>query len=196
MDNREPGWLEYMLSSSFYPNRPRDVKLIQTHLSWVFLAGDRVYKVKKPVDFGFLDFTSLNKRRFFCNEEIRLNQRLCPDIYLGTASITREEGGSFCLNGRGETVEWAVEMKRMPDNGLMSVLIGNDEVGIRDIAGIVGILAPFYSRARAGKDKLYLGGLDVVGKNCEENFTQTEEFTDRVFPRSDFELIRGYSCPC
>ncbi len=82
-----------------YPHNPKSVELVQTQISFVFLAGDYVYKVKKPVDFGFLDFTTLEKRRFYCNQEVALNRRLCPNIYLGVAGITKK-GRSF--TGRGQ----------------------------------------------------------------------------------------------
>ena len=73
-----------------YPHNPKTIEIVQTQISFVFLAGDYVYKVKKPVDFGFLDFTTLEKRRFFCNQEVVLNKRLCPDIYLCVAPITHD----------------------------------------------------------------------------------------------------------
>ncbi|RUM90607.1 MAG: aminoglycoside phosphotransferase [Thermodesulfatator sp.] len=192
MENK-PQWLDAMLDPSFYPGGPDDVKLIQTHLSWVFLAGQLVYKIKKPVNFGFLDFTTLEKRHFFCNEEIRLNKRLCPEIYKGTVPINKQEDGGFCLGGPGETVEWAVEMKRMPDDGLMSVLIERDEVTETDILGIERLLVPFYEKAVAPRDKVYLGGIDTVRENCEENFEQIREFVGRALSEQVNNQIISYT---
>lgn len=195
MDIKGPPWLKSLLDPRSYPN-PKNidsVKLIQTHLSWVFLAGDRVYKIKKPVDFGFLDFTTLEKRKFFCSEEIRLNKRLCPKIYEDVVPITQEENGSYRVEGSGEVVEWAVKMKRMPEEGIMSSLISKDEITKADIEGISDILVPFYKGARASEDKIYLGSIDVVRENCEENFTQTEDFVDKVISSSDFKFIRDYT---
>ena len=188
-----PEWLSAMKEPSFYPHSPGEVKLLQTHLSWVFLAGPLVYKVKKPVDFGFLDFTTLEKRKFFCNEEIRLNKRLCPEIYIGTAAINRNENGTFCLNGPGEVVEWAVEMKRMPDNGLMSALIQRDEITQEDILGIERLLVPFYQEARAPQEKLYLGGLETVRENCEENFDQIKDFVGKALSEEENSQIISYT---
>ncbi len=192
MENTNPPWLQDLLNPESYPNRPDNIKVLQTHLSWVFLAGDLVFKIKKPVDFGFLDFTTLEKRKFFCHEEIRLNRRLCPDIYLAVVPITRE-GQTFRVEGKGEPVEWAVKMKKMPDNGLMSVLINRDEITKRDVDGISQILAPFYKSSKAKEDKLYLGSIDIVRENCEENFTQTEEFINKVFEKETYEKIKGYT---
>ncbi len=189
----EPLWLESMKRPSFYPHKPQRVDLIQTHLSWVFLAGDLVFKVKKPVDFGFLDFTSLEKRHFFCNEEIRLNRRLCPEIYLGIVPITKGKDGDFALSGTGEIVEWAVEMKRMPDDGLMSLLIERDEITSRDLDGIKDILVPFYRQAKAPEGKLFLGGIETVQHNCEENFTQIIDFVGTALSEDMNEQIIGYT---
>jgi hypothetical protein len=85
---RLPSHIEALLSPSTYPNPDDHVDLIQTHISYVFLAGDNVYKVKKPVDMGFLDYTTLEKRRLYCQEEVRLNRRLCNDAYLGVVTVT------------------------------------------------------------------------------------------------------------
>ncbi len=192
MENINPDWLESLLSPQAYSHHPQKIELIQTHLSWVFLADELVYKVKKPVDFGFLNFTTLDRRQFFCNEEIRLNKRLCPDIYLSVVPITKEDDG-FKVEGQGQVVEWAVKMKRMPDGGLMSALIKKDEIVKRDMDNICNILVPFYEEARAPEDKIWLGGIDVVRENCTENFTQTEEFIGKAISKEDFEKIVDYT---
>jgi uncharacterized protein len=87
--------LETMMSTNFYPHQPAGVELVQTHISYVFIAGDIVYKIKKPVNFGFLDFTSLEKRKFYCEEELRLNKRLAPSIYLDVIPIARTPQAIF-----------------------------------------------------------------------------------------------------
>src|SRR5215475_506624 len=96
-----------------YPIVPPSVEVHQTHISLVFLAGEFAYKVKKPVNFGFLDFSTLDKRRQFCNEEVRLNRRLAPTVYLGVVPVT-ERGGRLRFEGEGEPVEWALKMVRLP----------------------------------------------------------------------------------
>ena len=116
-----PPLIRAMLSPSFYPHRPKRVKLLQTHISYVFLTGELVYKVKKPVDFGFLDFTTLEKRRHFSEEELRLNRRLSPEIYLEVTEI-KEEDGRFSLGGEGETVEVVVVMKQLPASRNLSLI--------------------------------------------------------------------------
>ncbi|MCW8845832.1 MAG: hypothetical protein OQK99_08355, partial [Gammaproteobacteria bacterium] len=90
-------------------------ELLETHISWIILAGSYAYKIKKPVNFGFLDFSSLESREWFCHEEIRLNRRLAPDLYLNVVSITGSDSGPQ-LNGDGEVLEHAVRMRRFPQS--------------------------------------------------------------------------------
>ncbi len=193
MATKNPEWLPSLLDPKTYPHETNEIKLIQTHLSWVFLAGEFVYKIKKPVDFGFLDFTTLDKRHFFCKEEIRLNKRLCPDIYLGVVPITKRSKNEFSIGENGEVVEWAVRMKRMPEEGIMSCLINRDEITKKDIDAISNILVPFYNKAKAREDKVFLGGIDVVRENCEENFAQTKDFIGNLVKERDYEFIVKYT---
>ncbi|MDD4338923.1 MAG: hypothetical protein PHV00_04500, partial [Syntrophales bacterium] len=109
-----PQLVAAMSRPEFYPDRPDAVELVQTHISLIFLAGDTVYKVKKAVDFGFLDFTTLAKRRHYCNEELRLNRRLAPQAYLEVVAVTADPNGEPRLGGAGPVVEYAVKMRRLP----------------------------------------------------------------------------------
>ena len=98
--------LEYLKKPDFYNHNVKSVKIIQTHISYLFLTGNYVYKIKKPVYYGFLDFSTLEKRKYFCEEELRLNQRLCPDLYIEVLPITRDND-NLKLNGNGKVVEYA-----------------------------------------------------------------------------------------
>ena len=92
--------IKSLLKADAYPEAVSSVEMIQTHVSWIFLAGDTVYKIKKPVNFGFLNFSTIDRRRFYCHEEVRLNSRLCPDIYLGVVEVRETPGGAtFFGNG-------------------------------------------------------------------------------------------------
>src|SRR5262249_12052024 len=101
-----------------YPGRVDGVVVRQTHISVVFLAGDHAYKIKKPVEMGFLDIRTLEERRHFCDEEVRLNRRLAPSVYLGVVPVTRQDG-VLTMEGTGEVVEWAVKMRRLPDEATL-----------------------------------------------------------------------------
>ncbi len=103
--------VEALMKPEGYGENPGHIELVQTHISYVFLTAKYVYKVKKAVNFGFLDFTTLEKRRFFCEKELVLNRRLCADMYLEVAPINKAE--TIKIWGKGETVEYALKMKRM-----------------------------------------------------------------------------------
>lgn len=105
-----------------YPGSVESVSVCHTHISVVFLAGDHVYKLKKPVNFGFLDFSTLEKRKHFCEEEVRLNRRLAAEVYEGVVAVTQSEG-RLQWEGKGEVVEWGVKMKRLPDWARLSELL-------------------------------------------------------------------------
>ena len=106
--------IEALSDPAAYPYTVETVEVRQTHISAVFLAGPFAYKVKKPVNLGFLDFTTLEKRRHFCEEEVRLNRRLAAPVYLGVVPVVKNERG-LQFEEKGEIVEWAVKMQRLPD---------------------------------------------------------------------------------
>jgi aminoglycoside phosphotransferase family enzyme len=110
--------IEVLSDPAAYPDPVGEVEVRQTHISAVFLAGPHVYKGKKPVEFGFLDFGTLAKRRHYCEEEVRLNRRLAPEVYLGVVPVTRS-GRRIRVEGDGEVVEWAVKMRRLPDDATL-----------------------------------------------------------------------------
>ena len=124
----EPALLQRLLTPAAYPHPVTSVRLIETHISWVFLTGDYVYKVKKPVNFGFLDFSSLERRRHFCEEEVRLNQRFAPTLYLDAVPIVGPPAAARILNasdvcGAGEPIEWAVRLKQFDEAGRLDRLL-------------------------------------------------------------------------
>ncbi len=194
--SQQPMWMETLLDTAIFEKftgtHVEKVELVQTHISWVFLAGDRVFKIKKPVDFGFLDFSTLEKRHEFCNAELRLNRRLCPDIYLDVIPLVRTEAG-FALNQDGEVCEWVLVMKRMPQEGLMNRLLEQDEVTGRNIDMIVEKLVPFYDAAASGPEVQEMGSVETITHNTEENFEQTQAFVDDIIPKDTFEAIASYT---
>jgi aminoglycoside phosphotransferase family enzyme len=144
-----PDFIRALLRPEVYPQAAAEVRLVQTHISYVLLAGDFVYKIKKPVNFGFLDFTSLDKRRFFCEREVELNRRLCPELYLGVVAVTREDG-HYTLDGPGEVVDFAVKMARLDEAQMMGRVIAAGQLTAAALERIVDILVPFYAKAAGG----------------------------------------------
>lgn len=175
----------------FYPHRPAAVEVIQTHISWVFLAGEYVYKVKKPVDLGFLDFRTLARRRHFCEEEVRLNRRLAPDTYLDVVNVTRGPEG-FRLGGRGRTVEFAVWMRRLPAERMLDRLVA---AGVADAAlmeDIGRVVADFHAAAEHGPPIARFGRRETIRRNWEENFAQTRRFPPDVLPPATRASVQAY----
>src|SRR5690606_676181 len=118
-----PPHIEALQRPDAYPHAPEDVELVQTHISYVFLAGDQVFKLKKAVDFGFANFIDVQSRKHACEAEVRLNRRGCPgSIYLGVVTVTRD-GDTYRIGGDGEVVDYAVHMKRLPADRMMDKLL-------------------------------------------------------------------------
>ncbi|MEN8256565.1 MAG: hypothetical protein ABFS09_01745 [Thermodesulfobacteriota bacterium] len=188
-----PAFITFFQDPGHYDHPVSDVTLVQTHISFVLIAGDFVYKIKKPVDFGFLDFTTLEKRKHFCEQELLLNRRLCPDIYLDTVAITRTDSG-FTFGGSGEVVEYGVKMKKMPLEGMMADVIEAGGINRATIDQIVDTLVPFYEKAACGPEIQKFGSADSVAVNVLENFEQTEGFIDQgALTKSQFEAIKAYA---
>ncbi len=136
--------LRFLSDPATYPDAKGDVEAIETHMSWVFLTRDRVYKLKKPVKYPFLDFRTLEKRKRDVEDEIRLNGRLSPDVYLGMRTLRQAADGGLSLDGRGTIVDWLVEMRRLPEDRTLEALMANDKVTRADIDRVVEVLSEFY----------------------------------------------------
>lgn len=184
--------VELMSRPDFYPHRPQTVELVQTHISWVFIAGDDVYKVKKPVNFGFLDFTTLEKRKFYCEEELRLNRRLAPSIYLDVLPITRDRLGRLSFGEEEDIVDYAVHMKRLPLDRMLKVLLARDEMTDGTMEAVAGKIAQFHRTAQTGGAIDEMGTIRTIRHNNEENFAQTEKYIDVTIPAYQHSFIREY----
>jgi len=179
-----------LLNPQIYPDRPHRIEFKETHISLLFFTENHVYKVKKPVDFGFLDFTSLEKRKFFCEREVVLNRRLSPAIYLGVVPITKE-GSRILLEGKGEAVEYAVKMKRIPEEKLMDRLLEKGQVTPGMIGALSETLVKFYSAAETSDLIKSFAKPDRVKQDTDENFEQTEKYIDVTLSREIYEEVRG-----
>jgi aminoglycoside phosphotransferase family enzyme/predicted kinase len=148
------------------------VELRETHISWVFLHKHTVFKVKKPVSFGFLDFTDLESRRAACEAEVTLNARLAPNVYLGVVPVTRDELGAHQIRGRGAVVDWAVQMRRLPDAVRADVRLEANQLEWRELESLAVCLARFHAAAPGGEHIDPYGRVESVAKNVRENFAQ------------------------
>jgi aminoglycoside phosphotransferase family enzyme len=180
--------VDALMKPEGYEENPGSIELVQTHISLVFLTRRFVYKVKKAVNLGFLDFTTLEKRRFFCEKELELNRRLCRDMYLEVVPINK--GYAIKIKGEGETVEYAVKMKRMPQEKMMSKLLEKNQVDDTLVDRIAKIIAEFHSKAQTDSRISEFGSVETIETNWKENFKQTEPYVGKTISLEDFKLIR------
>ena len=200
--------IEDLLKPEAYPRKPQKIELIQTQMSFIFLTGGYVYKVKKPVNLGYLDYTTLEKRRFFCRQELELNRRLCPDVYLAVVPITmslrgasepkprakrRGRGNLICVEGEGKAIEYAVKMRQLPQERMMDVLLHRGKLTEEMIAKVAEKLVRFHQKAETNSKIAAFGKLDTIRQNCEENFLQTEKYISVSIPATKYEQIKSYT---
>ena len=178
-----------LMNPAIYPDRPERVEFTETHISLVFLTGRYAYKVKKPVDFGFLDFTTLKKRRYFCQLELVLNRRLSRDIYLDVVEI-RQKGEQIILNGAGRTIEYAVQMKQISEELLMDRLLDRGLVTPDMVAQVAEVLGDFYENAETNERIKSFARPDRVRQDTDENFDQTEKYIGITVSEVQFREIR------
>lgn len=158
-----------------YPHVAGAVELIETHISWVFLAGEFAYKIKKPVNLGFLDFSTLDKRRFYCEEELRLNRRTAAELYLAVVPITAGSGG-VRVDGPGEPIEYALKMRRFPQEALADSLARHRELRAAHADAIAAAIAAFHAAIPAAAPGADYGSPERVAAPALANFEQLGRF--------------------
>src|SRR5262245_27197326 len=205
-----PQLIEAMSSPAAYPYPVEGVEVRQTHISVVFLAGAFVYKIKKPVRFDFLDFSTLERRRHFCEEEVRLNRRLAPDVYLGVVPVVTA-GSVVKVEGNGEVVEWAVKMERLPESATFRDKVRRGELPAELVEALARRIAAFHRDADAGPDRAALARFEAIRRNLLDIYDDaaaqvgttvsgtvharlrqlTEESLARLRPLIDARVARG-----
>jgi aminoglycoside phosphotransferase family enzyme/predicted kinase len=164
------------------------VNLVTTHISWVFVTDHDVWKLKRPVDYGFVNYTTLDRRRHFCHEEVRLNRRLAPDVYLGVVPV-RLSGGRHSFGPHGTVVDYAVRMRRLPDTVSAEGLLRDGTLTHERLAALSERLAAFYAAAAS---EPRWGSLDVLRANVEENFAQVQPFVGRLVEPETFSVVKNW----
>ncbi len=192
-EHNNPGYIDFLLDPRSYPHPVKEVELVQTHISYVLIAGNYVYKFKKPVDFGFLDFSTLDKRGYYCQQELILNRRLCPDIYLDRVAVHRNSRG-FCLDGGEDPIEYGVKMARMDERRMMGRVIAAGALKKSHLDAIVDTLVPFYEAAAVNEQIRSYGRPEAVAVNVLENFEQTASYVGgAALSAEQFDRIRTYA---
>lgn len=181
--------IEKLSQPQAYPHPVDRVVVIQTHISVVFLAGEYAYKVRKPVRLGFVDFSTLDRRRHDCDEEVRLNRRLAADVYLGVVGIGETVDG-LRVDGPEPAVEWAVQMRRLPVGVTLLDRLIRGELTAADVERVAEFVAAFHRRAEGGPAVAEFGRLEVVAANARANFTEAEPEVGTTVERGVFTRLR------
>ncbi|KMY67901.1 hypothetical protein AAU61_08605 [Desulfocarbo indianensis] len=179
-----------------YPHAVGAVEHVQTHISHVFLTGSHAYKLKKPLNLGFLDFSTLEARTHFCREELRLNRRLAPEVYLAVLGLVSREGDYRLvpLEEAGENlIEPVLQMRQMDRARQMDRLLGEGRVEQDQVRELARLLADFYQKAQRGREVAHFGRPAQIRFNVEENFSQTEDYQEVTISQPRWRAIRDYS---
>lgn len=169
-----------------------EIAVVETHISWLFLTGEFAYKLKKPVNLGFLDFSTLERRRHFCHEELRLNRRLCPDLYLDVFPVTESARG-IRIGGEGEAVDYVIRMAQFDRSFELDRLLRNDELTTSQIDEAAAVIAAFHAETPRADPAAKFGTPEVILKPMLDNLDLTEEVARTIVERSDIEKIRHWT---
>jgi hypothetical protein len=189
-DTLLPDLIQQMMQPEFYPHPVAEpIQLIQTHVSYVLLTGEYAYKVKKPVNFGFLDFSTLEKRHHFCQEELRLNQRGAAELYLDVLPIT-QTGDKYTLKGTGEPVEYLVKMRQFPEGSLFSDLFDQGNLTEKLLERLAQVLAKFHAKGEINDYIRSFGQVSQIRIAIDENYEQTESYIGGPQTQQQFDETR------
>src|SRR5262245_15707341 len=173
-----------------YPFPAGQVEVRQTHISAVFLAGPFAYKVKKPLDLPFLDFSTLERRRHFCDEEVRLNRRLAPEVYLGVVPVVAGPDGPRFEAG-GEPIDWAVKMVRLPDDATLAERLRRGGVSVAEAEALARRLAAFHRAAEASDGAAAFGRADAVARLVRDVLELGEPLVGRAVEPGAFARLKA-----
>lgn len=175
------------------PDKTRNVTVIQTHISMVFVADYFVYKIKKPVDFGFLDFSTLEKREYYCHQEVLLNRRLAKGVYLGVLPVYFDGRSYSLVQEKGRVAEYAVKMKRIPEERLMNRVFERGELDEQSLDDVAHVLARFHATAERSSEIAEYGRADRFKVNTDENFDQVEKYRGICIEEEKFKDLKDWT---
>ena len=182
--------IEGLSVAGAYPTRDPRVEVRQTHISVVFLVGPFAYKIKKPLRLGFLDYSTIERRRLCCEAEVRLNRRLAPDVYLGVVPICWD-GSRLSMEGQGELVEWAVKMRRLPEEATLAVAVAQDVVGSGLIEELGRRIAAFHARAERSPRIAESSRFEAVAGLASANFRESAAGVGSMVSSSVFDRVQS-----
>jgi aminoglycoside phosphotransferase family enzyme/predicted kinase len=183
--------IENLLNPAAYDHIVEHVKHIDTHVSWVMLTGQYAYKIKKPVDFEFLNYSTLEKRKFYCEEEVRLNQPFAPELYLGVVAITGDEENPQ-INGDGKIIDYAVKMREFPQDNLFSEVLARQQLTPLLIEQLAKLIVDFHQKTTVSTDPVF-GTPEHVHAPVIQNFDQIADFLTEESDRKQMQRLRQWS---
>jgi uncharacterized protein len=188
-----PALIQQMLTPDFYPHLvTMPIQLMQTHASYVLLTGEFAYKLKKPVNFGFLDYSTVDKRQHFCNEEIRLNQRGAKELYLEVVAIGKQ-GNNYYLGNDGEIVDYAVKMVQFPQEILLSNMFEAGTMTIEQIEAMGAVVAQFHANAQTNEYISSFGEVAQIRQSIDDNYRHTEPYIGLAQTQPQFTQTKAYT---
>ncbi|MEN9216975.1 MAG: AAA family ATPase, partial [Gloeomargarita sp. HHBFW_bins_162] len=188
-----PALIQQMQRADFYPHPVGEIRMQQTHISWVMLTGDYAYKVKKPANFGFLDFSTLEKRQRFCYEELRLNQRLAPALYLEVLPITVDSQGNYRLGNGGEIVEYAIKMRQFDQQDLWLHCFAQGRLTIQDLEQLGEQIARFHQASPTNEYITNFGSIAMIKRVVDSNYEATETYVNDWGLTKEFQETRSFT---
>jgi aminoglycoside phosphotransferase family enzyme len=174
--------VRFLSSAKAFGRSTGSVSVSETHMSFVFICGDRVLKLKKPVRHAFLDFSTIAARRINCEHEVSLNRRLAPDVYLGIKALLQEDDGNFHIDGKGTVVDWLVCMRRLPANSMLDQILLTGKLLPDQINRLAERLARFYLSAKRPK---------LSGNTYVERILAEHEINRKILTQRQFQLDHG-----
>ncbi|MEM7554173.1 MAG: AAA family ATPase [Cyanobacteria bacterium P01_A01_bin.84] len=188
-----PTLIEEMLKPDFYPHPVnKNIQLVQTHISYILLTGDYAYKVKKPVNFGFLDFSTLEKRSHFCQEELRLNKRGAAQLYISVLPINRNDE-QYQLGDATEPVEYVLKMHQFPESGLLSTMLERGQLNESHISELGKVVARYHSETETNDYIRSFGEVDRVRRSIDENYKLTTKYIGKAQTEAQYKKTKAYT---
>lgn len=189
--------LHFLSQPSSYPHKPDSVQHIQTHISHVYIVPPYVYKLKKPLNLEFLDYSSLEKRHRFCQQEVKLNRRLCREVYLGVEAICQSEAGFQIIPeeqaSQDRVVEYVVKMKQLPQEYFLQHYVANATLTSEHLDRLADTLVTFYQDQHVSEEAEKWGNIETIRYNTDENFRQVAPFVGTVIDEMAFEAIKKFT---
>jgi aminoglycoside phosphotransferase family enzyme/predicted kinase len=185
--------IEQLKNPNFYPHPVKiPIEIIQTHASIIFLTGDYAYKIKKPVNYNFLDFSTLEKRKYYLEQELKLNKKVAANIYLEVLSIN-DDRGTISLNGTGKAIEYILKMNQFPQECLLSKIFERGELTENTIESLAKKVAQFHQQAETNSYITQFGDLAIIKHAFDENYQQTEKYINFVQTQKQYDETKGYT---